>query len=94
MLNEKNEHGAFLIRENQESLVLSILTKIEQNSSDDDSLNLTTQTTRKFLRHYRILEADDYFFIGSHKKFKSLDQLIEFYSSNFKKMKRRCNKKI
>jgi len=88
LLNEKNDHGAFLIRENQESLVLSILTKIELNSSDDDSSNLTTTTTttttRKLLRHYRILEADDYFFIGSHKKFKSLDQLIEFYSSNFK----------
>jgi hypothetical protein len=81
LLNEKNEHGAFLIRENQESLVLSVLTKIEHNSSiEDASTNLTTMT-RQLLRHYRILEADDYFFIGSHKKFKSLDQLIEFYSS-------------
>jgi hypothetical protein len=82
LLNEKNEHGAFLIRENQESLVLSVLTKIEHNSSIEDAsiTNLTTMT-RQLLRHYRILEADDYFFIGSHKKFKSLDQLIEFYSS-------------
>ena len=66
LLNEKNDQGAFLIRENQESLVLSILVEI------DDT---------KMIRHYRILESDDFFFIGSHKKFKSLDQLIEFYSS-------------